>query len=710
MPTRLGSSLVEKGPGGAYEYSKRDTSSRAFARSRRYGDADRIGEGTYKSNPPLSITSLPLNINSSKGGAVPVSGSARIDARQQVIDLHLSAPYAKVRKGPAPLVEPFVGADDTNVPYAMGSGMNAPYIEQEDENDLAKKLKMPREQFYTYSRLIQRDRVLHKYEHNDERHYKHHVVPHYVKQDLGDYTVPVIDEDAHCECKMDEGDFKRMFAKEVENFNMGMAQRLNYPAENPDDINLKVGSTFPMKESYKCDSPDSAIAGMGLTDEEIKSLRPMKHNEPVPPLIEIVLKNHTVWEGMDVKFIIKASGNPAPALTWFHQMVPIEPALHDPNKFQITEKGGVYTLTIKRVTVKDGGVYRALAQNYKGACDSYGYLNVRRYDESRFGYYDIKSGYNLRKPMDYPDVQHLNVPGYPRFITRLTNTTVFERDAVTLACRVDGRPKPDVFWTLNGKEVKHIPGHIETEFNAKTGITSITIFRAHTDDEGEYSCRAYNRDGASVSKAFLFVKGRNGPPSAPANLECLSKDSTHFLLRWRQSAYKGHFNPPPVDGYLIEYCAVGSVLWKDYNRDNLCQLMQYPIINLDQDTPWFFRVRAVNSWGKSPPSRPIGPMVYRDPGQPRTEIELEDPTKFMIAPEADEIWVEEEEPECTPGVPSDVRVVYTAEGTMSVSFAEPRDPEPDLTVRAEWRKPVPDRSEVIDGYWGRFEIFLRSRG
>jgi len=184
MPTRLGSSLVEKGPGGAYEYSKRDTSSRAFARSRRYGDADRIGEGTYKSNPPLSITSLPLNINSSKGGAVPVSGSARIDARQQVIDLHLSAPYAKVRKGPAPLVEPFVGADDTNVPYAMGSGMNAPYIEQEDENDLAKKLKMPREQFYTYSRLIQRDRVLHKYEHNDERHYKHHVVPHYVKQDL----------------------------------------------------------------------------------------------------------------------------------------------------------------------------------------------------------------------------------------------------------------------------------------------------------------------------------------------------------------------------------------------------------------------------------------------------------------------------------------------------------------------------------------------
>ena len=140
----------------------------------------------------------------------------------------------------------------------------------------------------------------------------------------------------------------------------------------------------------------------------------------------------------------------------------------------------------------------------------------------------------------------------------------------------------------------------------------MSILRAHTDDEGEYVCRAYNRDGASVSKAFLFVKGRNGPPSAPADLECLSKDSTHLMLRWRQSAYKGHFNPPPVDGYLIEYCAVGSVMWKTYNPDNYTQLMQYPVTNLNQDTAWFFRVRAVNAWGRSPPSRPIGPCVYRE--------------------------------------------------------------------------------------------------
>uniref|UniRef100_H2XQU2 Uncharacterized protein n=1 Tax=Ciona intestinalis TaxID=7719 RepID=H2XQU2_CIOIN len=41
---------------------------------------------------------------------------------------------------------------------------------------------------------------------------------------------------------------------------------------------------------------------------------------------------------------------------------------------------------------------------------SYATLLVRRYDDSKSGYYDIKSGFNLRKPTDYPDVQGMNIP------------------------------------------------------------------------------------------------------------------------------------------------------------------------------------------------------------------------------------------------------------------------------------------------------------
>uniref|UniRef100_H2YJI6 Uncharacterized protein n=1 Tax=Ciona savignyi TaxID=51511 RepID=H2YJI6_CIOSA len=63
-----------------------------------------------------------------------------------------------------------------------------------------------------------------------------------------------------------------------------------------------------------------------------------------------------------------------------------------------------------RCKLEDSGTYRISAQNYKGEISSYATLVVRRYDGSKSGYYDIKSGYNLKKPSDYPDVEGLDVP------------------------------------------------------------------------------------------------------------------------------------------------------------------------------------------------------------------------------------------------------------------------------------------------------------
>jgi hypothetical protein len=573
-----------------------------------------------------------------------------------------------------------------------------------------KKLNMPREQFYTYSRLIQKDRVLGKYSREEDD--KHPIVPHFVKSEpLPTYTVP--------EFGAGEQDPELApMQKTIREVAVYSAHRQAQPSE-------KFPSYTESKYRKKCRPSDSIPNGKPLNadetaavlddlaaenseeDESLKKFYPKAKgfNSPHAPLLDLDLRNHTVWEGMSVKFIIKGTGYPKPQCTFFHNNIPIEPNLHAPGKYAIYENaGGCHVLEINRVTIKDGGIIRAALQNHKGAIDSIGFLNVRRHDDSRYGYYDIKSGYNIKKPSDYPDVQHLNVPGYPRFQTRLYNQSCFEQDAVTLCCKVAGKPSPDIFWCLNGKPVKHIPGHIEVEFNKKTGLTSITIFRAHTDDEGEYTCRAYNTDGASSTKMYLFVKGRKGAPSAPADLELLSKDSTHFMLRWRQSGYLGWYNPPPVDGYLIEYCEANfpslrkeSTRWKKYNPKNLAKLMQHPVTGLDQDIPWFFRVRAINRWGTSPPSRPIGPCVYRDPGTARTEIEIEEPTHF-VPPAAEEIFVEEQEPEFVPGIPSDVWAKAAGEGAVSVWFSEPVEEEGNPEIRKEWQHPPKDVSEEIDGY------------
>lgn len=125
--------------------------------------------------------------------------------------------------------------------------------------------------------------------------------------------------------------------------------------------------------------------------------------------------------------------------------------------------------------------------------------------------------------------------------------------------------------------------------------------------------------------------------------------------------------------------------------------MKYPVTGLDEKTPWFFRVKAVNRWGISPPCRPLGPLVFRDPGMPRSEIENEEPTKFL-PPETAEVYVEEEEPEATPGVPSKVVAEYKEPGVITVSFSEPADYVPNPEIREIWQHDPPNESNQIDGY------------
>ena len=61
---------------------------------------------------------------------------------------------------------------------------------------------------------------------------------------------------------------------------------------------------------------------------------------------------------------------------------------------------------------------------------------------------------------------------------------------------------------------------------------------------------------------------------------------------------KFHSNPKKVDGYILEYAAAGSALWKRLNVKQV-SLMRYPVTGLEEGQAYFFRVRAVNRWGKT---------------------------------------------------------------------------------------------------------------
>ena len=57
------------------EYSRRDHTSRASARDRRFGQTDITGRGSFMSDAPMSLVSLPLNMRGTPSRAIPVHGN-----------------------------------------------------------------------------------------------------------------------------------------------------------------------------------------------------------------------------------------------------------------------------------------------------------------------------------------------------------------------------------------------------------------------------------------------------------------------------------------------------------------------------------------------------------------------------------------------------------------------------------------------------------
>ncbi|XP_076813734.1 uncharacterized protein LOC143460109 isoform X2 [Clavelina lepadiformis] len=392
------------------------------------------------------------------------------------------------------------------------------------------------------------------------------------------------------------------------------------------------------------------------------------------PMFDMKLRSHVIWEKMYVKFTCTIKGTPEPKITWYHNMVAIEPMLKEPGVVRISNQFGVHTLEIFKACLEDSGTYRVSAQNHKGEISSYATLLVRRYDDGKVGYYDIKSGYNMKKPTDYPDVENLNVAGYPRFVTRLFNKKVNEGDAVILTCHVDGKPAPEVFWTLNGRNLDDKINHIQTDFDGK--VASLTILRAYADDEGEYVCRAYNSCGASTSRCFLSVHGVNAPPSAPTGVQFSDATRNFVVLSWKPPGYLGHFGGAPIQGYLIEKAEAGSSVWRPANK-KLVRLTKTPIMGLEESQVYFFRVRAFNRWGRSPASMPVGPVAMRDPGTPRLPLELVDP-ETLIPPETDDIFIEEEDPDNVPGVPTEISAQPSSSGDcVFVKWSAPENDEID---------------------------------
>ncbi|KAF2897973.1 hypothetical protein ILUMI_08202 [Ignelater luminosus] len=90
----------------------------------------------------------------------------------------------------------------------------------------------------------------------------------------------------------------------------------------------------------------------------------------------------------------------------------------------------------------------------------------------------------------------------PKIVRNLKDIRCCDGDAVTLECEVDACPPPDIRWEKRGKLIR-LGEDFKSDFDGK--IARLSIKQVYPEDEGEYTCVAYNELGKSFTSACLLV-------------------------------------------------------------------------------------------------------------------------------------------------------------------------------------------------------------
>uniref|UniRef100_W5LL45 Myomesin 3 n=1 Tax=Astyanax mexicanus TaxID=7994 RepID=W5LL45_ASTMX len=237
----------------------------------------------------------------------------------------------------------------------------------------------------------------------------------------------------------------------------------------------------------------------------------------------------------------------------------------------------------------------------------------------------------------------------PDFPVPLRPHTVWEGMAVKLSCTVQGCPAPqtealfdstfppsfvkegetlvlscgftspllpfqqDVSWFRDGEPLRP-SGRVEVQTALRS--STLTLRGAHKEHEGFYSTRLQTRDGPQEHSAFIYIRDGAaavvGAAGSPLQVECSDVNRDYVFLSWKPPSADG---AAPVQGYYIERCEVGLLKWSRCN-EVVQKVCYYPVMGLQENTMYQFRVCAVNQAGVGRPSKPTEPILTSDPMEP----------------------------------------------------------------------------------------------
>ncbi|KAG8223460.1 hypothetical protein J437_LFUL001954 [Ladona fulva] len=103
-------------------------------------------------------------------------------------------------------------------------------------------------------------------------------------------------------------------------------------------------------------------------------------------------------------------------------------------------------------------------------------------------------------------IRHGRVSTLPWVVRPLRDIRCCDGDAVTLECQVQATPPPLIRWEKGGKVLPvSSEGVYRSDWDPSTGRARLSIVEVYPEDEGEYSCIAFNDLGKAYTSACLLV-------------------------------------------------------------------------------------------------------------------------------------------------------------------------------------------------------------
>ncbi|OAD58520.1 Myosin light chain kinase, smooth muscle [Eufriesea mexicana] len=195
-------------------------------------------------------------------------------------------------------------------------------------------------------------------------------------------------------------------------------------------------------------------------------------------------------EGDTVIISCEVVGDPKPEVMWLRDF--LRPDYYrDAAHFRLVGEGPQYRLEIPYAKLDFTGTYSVIARNCHGEAKAVISLQI------------YAKGQGKEEKMKKSGVIHGKVLTLPVVTRELRDLRCCDGDAVTLECKVHATPEaPLVRWERGGKIIQ-MGGDFSAEFDGETA--RLCIQHVYPEDEGEYTCVAYNDLGKAFTSACLIV-------------------------------------------------------------------------------------------------------------------------------------------------------------------------------------------------------------